>query len=261
MVNNNPARHIVLLGASNLTINLPRVIANLRGGWEQELHVLAAHGHGRSYGNWSRVLARSLPGIVECDLWSDLENSHTADTPVAALITDVGNDLIYGSTPEQIAGWVEQCVNRLTARRSEIVLTLLPMESVRRLSAWRYHTTRMIFFPGGGPVWSDMQKRAVELNERLRAIGEAAGARLIEPPGEWYGFDPIHVRYTSRAKAWRHILSHWTGFSTNGPAARVGLRERFRLQAGRPAERRLFGKSQRHAQPSQRIQGMAVSVY
>ena len=27
------------------------------------LDVLAAHGHGRSYGNWSRVLVRALPGI------------------------------------------------------------------------------------------------------------------------------------------------------------------------------------------------------
>ena len=254
-------RRVVLLGASNLTMGLPRVVGRLRAGWSEELHVFAAHGHGRSYGAWSRVLVRSLPGIVNCDLWPDLERSAAADAPVSALVTDVGNDLIYGSSPENIAGWVEQCLEKLADRRAEIVLTLLPMESVRRLSAWRYHLTRMIFFPGGGPAWADMQGQAAELNERLRQVGAAVGAHVVEPPGEWYGFDPIHVRHSLRNEAWGRILSGWPSFDAGRTGAGVSLTESLRLLAGRPAERRLFGRHQRAAQPSQRVGNVAVAIY
>ena len=242
-------------------MGLPRVVGRLRAGWDEELHVFAAHGHGRSYGAWSRVLVRSLPGIIDSDLWTDLEQSAAADAPVSALVTDVGNDLIYGSSPEQIAGWVEQCLERLAARRAEIVLTLLPMESVRRLSAWRYHATRMVFFPGRGPAWTDMQARAAELNARLLQLGAAAGAHVIEPPGEWYGFDPIHVRFLRRAEAWGRILSGWPSFNAGRTGAGISLTESVRLLAGRPAERRLLGRHQRQSQPSQRVGNVAVAIY
>jgi hypothetical protein len=261
VVKNELPRQVVLLGASNLTLSLGRIVGALQSGWNEELHLLAAHGHGRSYGKWSRVLLRSLPGIVECDLWAGLEQRPTAEAPLSALVTDVGNDLIYGSTPDQIAGWVEQCLERLAARRAEIVLTLLPMESVQRLSAWRYHLTRMCFFPGSGPAWPIMQERAADLNERLRNLAAAYGAHVVDPPGEWYGFDPIHVRRGRRDEAWNTVFSGWQSFDAVRNGVAISLAQALRLIAGRPAERRFLGRGQHCTQPSQRVGNVRVSIY
>ncbi|HLQ43549.1 MAG TPA: hypothetical protein VK137_02375, partial [Planctomycetaceae bacterium] len=63
---------VILLGASNVTLSFPRLWHGLRRAWSESLELFAAHGHGRSFGIWSRVGPRQLPGIVPCRLWDDL---------------------------------------------------------------------------------------------------------------------------------------------------------------------------------------------
>ncbi|HEY5315121.1 MAG TPA: hypothetical protein VIK18_21495, partial [Pirellulales bacterium] len=56
----SPTRRLVLLGASNLTRGLAPVLQTAAQLWDEPLDILAAAGHGRSYGATSRVLVRSL---------------------------------------------------------------------------------------------------------------------------------------------------------------------------------------------------------
>ena len=46
----------------------------------------------------------------------------------------IGNDIIYGFPADQILEWVEETVDRLQEFTADIVLTDLPLPSVRRLS-------------------------------------------------------------------------------------------------------------------------------
>src|SRR5262245_2033911 len=80
---------IVLLGASNLTRGISTVIETAGSILGRPLEVLAAFGHGRSYGMSSSVLGRSLPGIVDCGIWQSLAARPPVST--SALITDIGN--------------------------------------------------------------------------------------------------------------------------------------------------------------------------
>jgi len=255
------ARRVVLLGASNLTLGFPHVAGRLVAGWSEPLHVFAAHGHGRSYGTWSRVLVRSLPGIVQCGLWNDLRQTRATESPISALVTDVGNDLLYGASPGTIVNWVSQCLDRLADERAEIVVTLLPLASVLRLSAWRYHLTRICFFPGRGPAWGEMRERAHELNDRLRTLAEAHGAHVVEPPLDWYGFDPIHVHRGRRREAWQRILSGWPSFQGANAASGLSWSQSLRLLGAPPAERRWLGWARRAGQPAFRLGSATVSLY
>ncbi len=54
---------LVALGASNLTRGFRRVVSTARAAWGPEIQVLAALGHGRSYGAASRIGVRTLAGI------------------------------------------------------------------------------------------------------------------------------------------------------------------------------------------------------
>ena len=96
------ARRVVLLGASNLTKGIGTVVETACRTWGQPLEVHAALGHGRSYGRTTSLLGRQLPGILECGLWPALER--TPGVPTAALVTDIGNDLLYGEPVGQIVG-------------------------------------------------------------------------------------------------------------------------------------------------------------
>nr|MBC8290220.1 hypothetical protein [Planctomycetota bacterium] len=105
-----PTRTLVLIGASNVTFNLPDIWRGLSS--DQPTQLLVAAGHGRSYGMPRTVMGRTLPGVLECGLWqtlSEIQPEHT----VSALITDIGNDLLYGAEPSTIAAWVAEVADRL----------------------------------------------------------------------------------------------------------------------------------------------------
>ena len=256
-----PARQVVLLGASNVAIGFPLAVRLLQAGFRERVHLFGAFGHGRSYGTWSTVLHRALPGIAGCGLWDALNQSPAPASGRFALVTDVGNDLIYGASPVQIAGWVEECLQRLAAAHAHIALTRLPLASVRRLSPWRFACTRTLFFPFSGATLPSMLEQACELDGLLQDLSRRYGAALIEPPGAWYGFDPIHIRYTRRGEAWRALFSSWPEFNADVRPAPLSPPMRARLRLLRPAVRRLFGREQRAAQPALETERLVISLY
>lgn len=242
---------VVLLGASNLKIGFPRVLARLGG----PVEILAALGHGRSYGTWSRLAwVRLLPGIVQCGLWEELERRPRL--PTVGLVTDVGNDLLYGAPVPTIAGWVGTCLERLARQEAEIILGLLPLATLEKVSPVRYHLVRQILFPGRRAApWSAVLDSARELNDRLRRLGLEHGARLVEPSPSWYGIDPIHVRRSMRSQAWNQILDHPL-------LPKEGELAGGRLPLFGSAELRLFGMTLRNPQPVCRFKdGSTVALY
>lgn len=123
---------MVALGASNLTLGIQTAISTARGAFGPSVEVLAANGYGRSYGAMSSIAGRALPGILQSGLWTELDRLDRV--PTRAIIMDVGNDILYGFPPAQILSWVEEAADRLLAHTSDVTLTDLPLESVKRLS-------------------------------------------------------------------------------------------------------------------------------
>lgn len=253
---------VVLLGASNLALAFPLIVRQLCAGLPRPLEIYAACGHGRSFCKWSRVLFRALPGIDRCALWPDLEQAHNGtSSSTLGLVTDIGNDLIYGSTPDVIARRIETCLSELARHRAELVITRLPLASVERLSALRYHATKAIFFPHTGGRWPEMLSRARDLDQSLVEMGARFSARLIEQPREWYGFDPIHIRHGHRARAWRSVFSAWSSFGAATIGKRLALADVARLRLAAPAERRLFGRRQLRPQPALALGDVPIRLY
>ncbi|HEV8578624.1 MAG TPA: SGNH/GDSL hydrolase family protein [Thermoanaerobaculia bacterium] len=256
MAEREPVLRAILLGASNLRAGLPIVVDGVRRRAGGPVEVLAACGHGRSYGGWSLFLfVRRLPGIVGCGLWQDL--AERPALPTFALLTDIGNDLVYGVRVEEIAAWVKTCLDRLSRHQAEIVLTLLPVARLQRLSAWQVRLVTSVLFPGRPAPWPDLLDRALELNERLQRMGQEYGVRLVEPAADWYGIDPIHLRRGIRGEAWDRVLSHSSlGASTGPAAARIPL-----LSFG-AKEIHLFGFHLHTPQPAASLaEGTTVSLY
>lgn len=250
-----PVLRVIALGASNLLQALPTLVDDLRRAAGGPVEVLAACGHGRSYGRWSRFLfARHLPGIVTCGLWKDLERRPPLTT--AALVTDVGNDLGYGEMPETVARWVEICLLRLGRQDLGTVCTLLPLCSLEKLTAFRYYAARSILFPGRRVSRLALVEQARKLDCHLRRLAWEHQARTLEPEASWYGIDPIHVRRRWRRRVWDLILAQWSLERPPGP----GTPPRLPLLGA--AEMRLFGLPRRNAQPACRLaDGTTVALY
>jgi hypothetical protein len=248
-----------MLGASNLAIHLPTIVETAGRLWGRPLDLMAATGHGRSYGMTSRVMGRVLPGILQCGLWEDLERRPRAAT--AALVTDIGNDLLYGVAVEQIAAWVEESLVRLSRVAAMLVVTELPLESTHTLSERRFRFFKNVFFPRSQLTYNQALARSAALNAVVRELAANHGAIAVKPLPAWYGFDPIHIRRTRGAHVWREILAPWSPASDAEPA-RLALRHWLALRRMRPLERELWGRVQRQTQPAGKLpDGTTISLY
>ena len=255
------ANRFVLLGASNLTLSLRLVIQLLQQRIGGPSDVLVAAGHGRSYGEFSQVMLRELPGITSSGLWQRLEQAHAR--PIYALLTDIGNDIPYGYTPEQILEWVGLCVTRLQRQAIHIVMTNVPIASIKTISEWRYKMLRSILFPRCQLSRREVFERASAVHHGLVEMAASKHFELLEPSSDWFGADAIHVRYWKRKAFYQCITERFS--ASNGMQCLVAGNEPWGSmwkQRPRFAYKKVLGREQYNQQPSgQLADGTIISMY
>lgn len=237
MASDDVAR-LVALGASNLTRGFHTIVSTARSVWGPEVEVLAALGHGRSYGAPSKFMCRTLPSIIKSGVWTELERRPHMAT--RGLVTDVGNDILYGFSVGQTLAWVEEVLVRLSRVTKDIVLTDLPLISVQRLSNIKFLAFRSVLAPRCRLSLAQVIERTERVNEGLLQLSWTYGAKLFRLNPAWYGFDPIHVRPSQWRPAWQQIL----GEQSLEPFKGRSMVESLKLYVMRPERRWIFGIEQ-----------------
>lgn len=190
-------RSVALLGASNIALCMPQLARALdEAGCAR---CVFACGHGRSFGLASSIPLRALFPLREAPL---LDEREPLD---AALVADVGNDLVYGVEPARILAWVEEVLERLSARGARVVVAGPPRESIARLGSGSYAVAKGVLFPFHALSRADALRGIEELDAGLAASCARRGLAYVAPPARWYGLDPIHVRRSSR-REWAATL-------------------------------------------------------
>lgn len=241
-----PARRVVILGASNVTLGLSSLIACARAAWGSPLDILVAAGHGRSYGTTSTVFGRSLPAILQCGLWDELASR--PPLPTAALLTDIGNDLIYGRDVPVVLQWVEACLARLQPVADRLVVTRLPLASLERTAPWKLNLLISLIFPSSRIEVASTLALARDLDMQLVSFAGRFRAYVVQPDVEWYRWDPIHVTRSRRGEAWQKYLTCWCDGKKNFPPRDL-LRQRLTVVRVRPQQWRSWGRSRQRQQP------------
>ncbi|QDU98152.1 SGNH/GDSL hydrolase family protein [Lignipirellula cremea] len=259
MQQETPSRRIVLLGASNVAKSISTAVSVAREGFPGQLDLLAAMGHGRAYTRHTSVLGRGLPAIVSCSLWSDLAARPPA--PTTAVVMDVGNDIIFGATTEEVLAGVETCLDRLAKVDAQVTVVGLPLASLERLGPWRFQLFLRLFFPFSRLEYADGMQTARATHQRLKQLAADQGATFVPQRGDWYGVDPIHLRRSFWSPAWKNFFS----FTSDAPAQRwaLGSPGRFLyLRTRSPALRKWWNWEQRGLQPCGRLaSGVDLSWY
>lgn len=240
-------------------MGLPEIVQTSRAIWRSGIELFAALGHGRSYGEYSSLLFRTLPGILDCGIWKALK--HRATVPTSALITDVGNDILYGHSPAEIIHWVDECILRLQRCTPDILITDLPMAGIRNLSRGRFLLFRTAFFPRCRLAQEEVLCNAEQVSAGMAELAQRRGSRFIQMPTEWYGFDPIHIRRSRRRAVWHQVLCEWQQISCPIPA-RASVRESLQLRFMRPERRWIMNKEQFTKQTGQQLEcGGTIWLY
>jgi hypothetical protein len=244
---------VVALGASNLTRGFQTVVSTARAAWGPDVQVVAALGHGRSYGADSHFLVRRLPGILQSGLWPLLDSMPRV--PTRALVTDVGNDILYGFPAERLLEWIDEALTRLARVSDELVVTGLPMDSIRRLSPRRFRLVRSVLVPSSRQTYDDVRAAAEHVDAGLATLAAAHRATFVTLEPSWYGFDPIHIKPSLWRPAWQRIL----GTASHVERSRV---EAMQLYLMRPEVQWVCGIEQRTRQTGAQLrQGGRVWLY
>jgi hypothetical protein len=255
----HPTRRVVLLGASNVTLGLSTVIATAQHAWGVPLDIMAAIGLGRSYGTRSTMLGRSLPGILQCGLWEDLEQR--PPMPTAALVTDIGNDIIYGRDVDVILRWVQTCLERLHTVADRLVITRLPLASLGRTPGWRLRLLSSLFSPSSRIDYPRALTKAHALDHELLSFAGRYHAYVVQPECVWYAWDPIHISRARRPAAWQEYLACLSDGRNFSPARR-SLRRWVTTVRSRPLRWSLLGIERHRDQPTARLpDGTTLSLY
>lgn len=251
-------RAVVVLGASNVSRGLARLATILRARSPAPVSLFVAAGHGRGYGVNTRVAWRRLPSILGCGLWRALDRERVA-TPMA-IVTDVGNELLYGFGAGQVAAWVREAVRRLADRGATVAITRLPLASITGTGPLRYRALRTFFVPGCRLTLDELKAEAGRLDAEVQGVAQDFHARVIDQPAEWYGLDTIHVRRQRLDDVWNRACDAW-GLAAPTSVAPATWRE-WAAIGSRAAEVRSLARVPRFTpQPVVDRGGLRVSMY
>lgn len=198
-------------------------------------------------------------------MWSALESvSEESETPVYALITDIGNDIVYGVRTERLMGWIEACIERLRGLNARIVITELPEDSIDRVTPRRYEIVRRLFFARHHTPYEQVMTTSREMAAGIRELAGQPNISIAPQQGAWYGMDPIHIKYGCWCDAWTSILSHWRDEppTDDQNLAHASVFQWTYLRTRTPQSRGWFSWEQRGSQPCGRLRdGSSISMY
>lgn len=244
-----------------MTLSLRLAIDLMQQRFGGPSEIFTALGHGRAYGVCTQMLLRGLPGIADCGLWRqlDLAEKH----PTYALLTDIGNDILYGLPPEQVLRVLEWCIDQLQKHATHIVVTNLPMTSIESLSERRYIFFRNIFYPSCRLSRDETISRARVVHHGLVNMATQRRFKLYEQKPDWLGLDGIHVNYWQRKAFYGDLMDQFYD-PGDKPEAVEGKQKFLLAWQQRPefAYKTVFGRTVYCQQPSgQLADGSHVCKY
>lgn len=275
--NAHPFRsRLLMIGASNVRRGLLCWMKIAMEMLPRPIDFIVVAGHGRSYGVRNNVIGWSLPGISNLD-WSS-HWSIADSTARYAILTDVGNDIMYGSEVNVLLRWVSTCIESISIADRAMIVGL-PIERAKRVRRGQFELFRKIFFKKSLVTLEDVLERASEVDEALRESAARARLKWFQPLTSWYGWDPIHIQRRLHQEAWRILfqaLLDGTSETIIKPSnescdrsilrrnevPRLTWRNRFRLIFSRANRQTWFDRDQSSPQPYVHFSdGSQVSFY
>jgi len=208
----------VLLGASNLArsfYGLKRCIK--RCILPRPADFVHAMGPGRGYVIRGGIFNVTYPPILNCGILETARNKRKKNQPVVALITDIGNDIMYGASPEEIIAGLQYLLNTFDEFATNIFITSIPIDLKNDIGEFYFRILRQIFFPKSPAEYSQTSK-TIEIVNQFILQSSNAKISVIDDMQQFCGIDKIHYSLLKSHLAWSHIAGDLTGtLDVNAP--------------------------------------------
>jgi hypothetical protein len=201
---------LVLLGASNLSRGCFAFAKHMRTCLHpRSVEVLIASGPGRAYYASGGLLNASYPPIHTSDIFEVAHSKSESGYQVIALVTDIGNDIMYGVPAEQVIETIQQVFENLQSMNAEIFHTTLPIafEKKKVHPVW-FYILRSVLLPFSKVSYDEATMGITKVNRFLK---EYRYGHLISDMNRYLGFDEIHYGWLCAHSAWSHVAKAMLG--------------------------------------------------
>ncbi len=210
-LNPDPPVLLVLLGASNLSRGCFALARHMKACLHpRKVDVVIACGPGRAYCTSGGLLNVVYPPIHSSDIFETAHKKSESGYHVVALVTDVGNDIMYDVPPEQVIETIQQIFTRLQSMNAEIFYTTLPAIFEKGVHPFIFYMLRSLLFPHSRVSYNEATAGIIKVNQFLREFA-SRHCHLIPDMDRYLGFDEIHYGWLRAHHAWSHVAKGMLG--------------------------------------------------
>jgi hypothetical protein len=196
---------LILLGASNLSRGSFAFVKHMKAClYPRGLEVLIASGPGRGYCVSGGLLNVNYPPIYSSDIFEVAQNKSESGCKVVALVTDIGNDIMYEVPPEKLIETINQIFARLESMNADIFYTTLTVAFEKRVHPAWFYILRSILLPFSRVSYDEATAGIIEVNQFIGKHGSKR-SHLIPDMDRYLGFDEIHYGWLRAHQAWSHV--------------------------------------------------------
>jgi hypothetical protein len=195
----------LFMGASNLARGYSLLTRYLSKCLEvKNIEFLNALGPGRGFCAKGGMFNFIYPPIQDCQVIEAVDQK-TKNTRVV-LITDLGNDLMYGVTADSLIECLDMLIDRMLKWNAEIFLTSIHINIKKDISRTIFYILRFIFYPRSKINFEEADLLITKVNCYLEEkTRKNKKVHLITGMESYVGLDKIHYSLLKMHKAWSKV--------------------------------------------------------
>ena len=196
---------LILLGASNLSRGCFAFSSYMKAClYPRPVEVLIASGPGRGYHAPGGLLHVNYPPICSSDIFEVAHDKMKSGSQVVALVTDIGNDIMYGVSAERLIETIQQIFSRLQSMNAKVFYTTLPVAFEKGIHPIWFYVLRSLLLPFSRVSFDEATAGIIATNSFLRGAA-SENLHLISDMNRFLGYDEIHYGWLRSHGAWSHV--------------------------------------------------------
>jgi len=204
---------VALLGASNLARAQPALVRHVRRSLApRPVEVLAAVGPGRAYCVEGGFLHVRYPTLA-CSEVIDVVRARAPGARIAVLVTDIGNDLLYGVPAERVIETLDRLLDDLVGLGARVVVSTIHVDVAQDVSPLRFRLLRALFFATSALGYDEAADAVRRINQFLETK-RGPNVHLLTGMRAYAGWTRIHYSLLRAHRGWSVVageLEHALG--------------------------------------------------
>jgi hypothetical protein len=212
----------VLLGASNLARAYSALTRQISNNISQ-VRFINALGPGRGYCARGGLLNFSYTPVGECRVMASAEDFAQQGGRVAVLITDIGNDIMYGVPDASLIECLDRLIEKTLKWNAEVFLTSIHVDVSRDMGKNSFKLLKAIFYPKSLITFDQADLAVKRVNRYLEEkSGQNKAVHLVSGLGAFCGLDKIHFSLLKGHLAWSRITNEMLMALNVVPVGNIG---------------------------------------